>query len=162
MGRGPGAASLARVEMSRRPLAELPPPPPREWRFAPGPWAVAALLAGGCAYVALRDPSTNTTFPACPFKSFTGWDCPGCGMTRAAYSLMHLDVAGAANHNLLFVVALPLVLWMLADWFLRESSGRGLPTVRWPGWATIAVGAAVVAFGVLRNTAAFSWLDAVA
>lgn len=142
--------------------SDLPPPPRRTWRFSPGAWTVAALLAGGCVYVAVRDPNTHTTLPPCPFKAFTGWDCPGCGMTRATHALLHLDPVTAANHNLLFVIALPIVLWMLASWFLQESTGRGLPSVRWPVWATIAAGIGVVAFGVLRNLPAFSWLDAVA
>lgn len=148
--------------MSPRPLAELPPPPPRVWRFNANAWAVAGLLAGTCAYVALRDPNTHTTLPPCPFKAATGLDCPGCGMTRAAYSLMHLDVVGAANHNLIFVLALPFVLWMLASWFLKESTGRGLPAIPWPRWTPIVAGIGVLAFAVMRNLPAFSWLDAVA
>lgn len=124
--------------------------------------AAAALLAGSCAYVALRDPNTQATLPACPFREFTGWDCPGCGMTRAAHALMHFDLPAAASHNLLLIVTLPILAWMFIGWFLRGSTGRGLPNVRWPNWATVAIGVGVVAFGVLRNVPAFSWLDALA
>ena len=53
---------------------DLPPPPIRTWRFAPQPWIVAGLLAGSCAYVALRDPNVHATTGPCPFKAVTGWN----------------------------------------------------------------------------------------
>ncbi len=148
--------------MSQRPLAELPPPPRRVWTLKANTVIAGTAIAAGCIYVGLRDPNTHTTLPPCPFKAMTGWDCPGCGMTRAAYALMHLDPVAAASHNLLFVIAFPAVLWMLVSWLLRESSGRGLPTMRVPDWAIVGVGVAVLAFGVMRNLSAFSWLDAIA
>lgn len=54
--------------------------------------------------------------PACPFKTLTGLDCPGCGVTRAGYSITHGDILAAIDHNAL-VVAGPLiavVLWLVA------------------------------------------------
>ena len=32
----------------------------------------------------------NQFFPKCPFRLVTGWQCPGCGSTRALYQLLHL------------------------------------------------------------------------
>lgn len=43
----------------------------------------------------------------CPFKFFFGIPCPGCGMTRAAASLLRLDFAGAFHyHPLIFIMPL--------------------------------------------------------
>lgn len=35
----------------------------------------------------------------CPVRLVTGYPCPGCGITRAALSLLRLDFAGAATLN---------------------------------------------------------------
>jgi hypothetical protein len=52
--------------------------------------------------------------PLCPLKATTGWDCPGCGLTRSFIALAHLDVAKSwAYHRvgiaLFFVTAYQLV-----------------------------------------------------
>lgn len=36
----------------------------------------------------------------CVFLRFLGVPCPGCGMTRAAISLLKLDFAGAIKNNI--------------------------------------------------------------
>ncbi len=46
----------------------------------------------------------------CPVWAVVGIPCPACGMTRAAVSLMHLDLAGAWQmHPGIFV----LIVWAL-------------------------------------------------
>ena len=45
----------------------------------------------------------------CIFKFFTGIDCPGCGLTRAALSLLEGDLRAAAGYNVM-VFSLPLLL----------------------------------------------------
>lgn len=41
----------------------------------------------------------------CPIRYVTGIPCPGCGMSRAAFALLHLDFAGAfAAHPMVFVI----------------------------------------------------------
>ena len=43
----------------------------------------------------------------CPFKFFFGIPCPGCGMLRAAASLLRFDFAGAFHyHPLIFIMPL--------------------------------------------------------
>ena len=44
----------------------------------------------------------------CLFKYLTGIDCPGCGLTRAALSLLKGDVRAAAGYNVM-VFSLPLL-----------------------------------------------------
>lgn len=140
---------------------ELPPPPPRSSGLR-GKWqpiGLAAAIGAGCIYVALVDPNTSTTFPQCPFKAMTGWDCPGCGVTRAVYALLHVDIVGALSHNVAFVLALPFILWALVVWGAR-SVGRNLPMFTWRPWMTVAGSILVVAFAVVRNIPQFEWLAA--
>lgn len=52
----------------------------------------------------------------CPVQTLTGVQCPGCGMTRAAMSLLRLDFKGAAAHNLMVLPAAVYSLLMLWAW----------------------------------------------
>jgi len=47
----------------------------------------------------------------CPFYSFTGLYCPGCGSQRAISSLLHADFISAIKFNILLVACLPLLLY---------------------------------------------------
>jgi hypothetical protein len=161
----------------------MPPPPPppagdtglvgaeeadaATGRSAPGVswWKVGALGAaalGGCAYVALYDPNTSSAiYPACPFKVITGLDCPGCGITRALHALVTGNPGQALDQNLLFVVALPvLVLWAVRA--LRSSiTGRPTrPLLRWTPALTWALVGGIGAFWLIRNLpwSPFDWL----
>lgn len=41
-------------------------------------------------------------FYQCPIKFFTGFDCPGCGLTRAFSSVLILDFQSAFDYHPLF------------------------------------------------------------
>jgi hypothetical protein len=122
------------------------------------PLAVGGLLAAGAAYVGVVTPGEGRTIP-CPFHAATGLWCPGCGMTRGLHRLLRADVLGALSFN----VFLPLVMIGAAigwwSWLAARAWDR---PIRWParvgiGW-WFALGGAVVAYGVLRNTPAFDAL----
>ncbi|MBN8622456.1 MAG: DUF2752 domain-containing protein [Flavobacteriales bacterium] len=49
-------------------------------------------------------------FPSCPFKSLTGFDCPGCGSQRAIHEILHLNFKKAFKYNALLVLAIPYIL----------------------------------------------------
>lgn len=68
------------------------------------------LCAGSLILFALHkhSPEHVKWYPPCLFKKATGFDCPGCGGTRAVHNLLHGDVALAADHNLLLLLLLPL------------------------------------------------------
>ncbi len=51
----------------------------------------------------------------CPIKFISGISCPGCGMTRAAFSLLQLNFAAAFYYHPLF----PLVFIMGGGFVLR-------------------------------------------
>ncbi len=125
-----------------------------------GPFVLAGMVGAATIALRLRDPHDSGSWGYCPFKLLTGLDCPGCGSLRAVNDLTHGDVVAAASSNLLFVVAVPIVvvLWLL--WVRRSWTGqapRPLPkSAATALWATSLVVA--VAFTVLRNTPWGSWL----
>jgi hypothetical protein len=127
-------------------------------------WGLAGLAAAGCAYVAIVDPNTSSLYPQCPFKALTGYDCPGCGITRALHSFLHGNLLQAADHNLLAVlIAILAVGWLVVA---RVQRRRGRPTPRFSlsPRATIAIALVVLAFWVLRNLPMqpFHWLNSAA
>jgi hypothetical protein len=80
-------------------------------------WLQHSWWIAGIALVLLlhRFPPGHARFyPACPFHSMTGWNCPGCGSTRAFAALLHGDVIGALTFNpLLPLFALAaMIFWI--------------------------------------------------
>lgn len=51
------------------------------------PLAVMALMALLLCFIDPMNPPVP--LPRCPIKMFTGFDCPGCGSTRALHALLH-------------------------------------------------------------------------
>lgn len=113
-------------------------------------------LAGAVTVVALVDPHEPGRYPPCPFRAGTGLDCPGCGALRAVHALAHGDPVAAADHNLLLVLLLPLLVTAWLRWALPHLRGR--PSRPLPAWATTAVLVALAVFGVLRNLPIGGWL----
>ncbi|NCB91232.1 MAG: DUF2752 domain-containing protein [Clostridia bacterium] len=58
-----------------------------------------------------------TWFTGCPIRYFLGISCPGCGMTRAWLSILHLDFAHAFHCHPLFLLA-PFIAaaFVFDDW----------------------------------------------
>ena len=63
-------------------------------------------LAGFVGLLAARLlPLQRLPFMHCLFREYTGWPCPGCGLTRVAVRVAHGDIAGALDANPLGTVA---------------------------------------------------------
>jgi len=113
---GAGASAtqpaLPRTERSRA-RRMLPP-------VAAGLGVLAATM-----FIRTVDPHVPGVYPPCPTQALLGLDCPGCGGLRATYCLAHGDIAGALDHNLLFVVLVPVLIagwgvWMYTAWTGRQ------------------------------------------
>ncbi|HEX7617315.1 MAG TPA: DUF2752 domain-containing protein, partial [Verrucomicrobiae bacterium] len=63
-----------------------------------------AAFAGAGAVVYFFNPSTHGFYPICLFHALTGWNCPGCGGTRAVYALLHGHFLLALEDNALVVL----------------------------------------------------------
>jgi len=90
-------------------------------------------------------PERYAFYPQCPIHEWLGWQCPGCGMTRALACLFAGRMREAVEWNALSVV---LAGGGMAQGYFVLRWGR------WPavssGWVTVAC-AVVAAFGVGRN-----------
>jgi len=117
------------------------------------PAAIAACFAGVAGYVLVMNPTDNgaATPTTCLVKLTTGFDCPGCGGTRAFYYLMRGNLPAAARHHALAVFAAPFLVWLYVAWSVKLIWGRQLPTPRITA-KTVSIFLGVwVVFSVVRN-----------
>jgi Protein of unknown function (DUF2752) len=112
--------------------------------------AALAGLGAAATYLWALDPATDGVWPTCPSRLLLGVDCPGCGGLRGTHDLLHGDVLGALDHNILLPATLAVLAVLLAMWML-PLVGRPARTVRVPPWAMAAAGVVIAAFTVLRN-----------
>lgn len=100
------------------------------------------------------DARHSNLFPACPFFTLTHLYCPGCGSQRAISALLHADLLGAIDYNLMLVVSMPLILY--SAFISVTNVFRAKPVIQTIFYSPLFVRlflVAVVLFGVLRNLA---------
>ncbi len=132
-------------------ITQLPSPPAR--RLAPWVEPAGLLMAGlgACAYIAVVDPNHSSAYPQCPTKLLTGLDCPMCGATRAVHSLLRGDIVGAMDHNLLFVLLLPALVYTFVAWTSTRLGRPMKPIPMSSRWVAIPLAVVMIAFAVVRN-----------
>ena len=113
-------------------------------------WAVGVtLLAVGLSY-AVWVRLTGLAVP-CPFRTFTGWLCPGCGVTRLCLALLRWDWAAAWNANPVLLLTLPVLAALgarLAARYVREGGTDG---PKWESALLWAMTALLIVWGAARN-----------
>jgi hypothetical protein len=122
--------------------------------------AIVLVLAalGSGAVLFFFDPTKHGFYPICLFHSLTGWNCPGCGATRAAYQLLHGHLLRALHDNALFILTLA-ALAAQGAWLVTQKIRNRPVAFRVPPkvlWAFLVI---APAFTVLRNLPAFAWLS---
>lgn len=129
-------------------VGPLRPPLPHSLRAAGGFAGVGAMFVG--AYLA------GISVP-CPFLHFTGLQCPLCGSTRAAASLLRGDLHAAWDYNALLLVGIVVLgaflTLELVNWLALWRHGRRLVAVPKVSQDRIyvVVGVIAVVFAVVRN-----------
>ncbi len=80
-------------------------------------WAIILLIA----YFAL---GKNYLYSLCPVVAFTGFPCPGCGLTRAGFMLLRLDFAGAFQiHPFIYPIVFYIVLFSYNRYIKKRRMG---------------------------------------
>jgi hypothetical protein len=137
----------------------------RLWSRSPrwsAPLLMLVCFAGGVTYAIALNPTTSGAFdsPTCLIKMTTGFDCPGCGGTRAFWYLLHGDLPAAARSHLLAVFAAPFLVYMYIAWTVNQVTRVKMPYLRVSPKVISMFLAAWVVFTVARNLpwAPFTWL----
>jgi Protein of unknown function (DUF2752) len=116
-------------------------------------------LAAASGYLLLFEPGKNGFFLACPFRKLTGFTCPGCGSTRALHRLIHGDVVAAFQFNPLFVLALPLLLYVLLRYTNAAVRGKPINPNQLSAkyiWVLFVV---ILSFWIFRNTPFYPFIS---
>lgn len=108
------------------------------------------LFIAGAVLLYYVNPSETPLIP-CLFRSLTGLECAGCGLTRASHQVLHGNFEAAWNFNPLIFVTVPVISYLVFRFILREWFGKQLPTIQMPLWLYIALGIAIIMFTVVRN-----------
>ncbi len=117
------------------------------------PICCGAALVAGAGFLATHDPgAAGARYPGCLFHQSTGLWCPGCGLTRGTYQLLHGHLGAALSYNIFTPLALLAIALAWLGW-LRSSWDK--PAIRLPRDTTqfvaVVLPALLIAYGVLRN-----------
>lgn len=133
-------------------------PAASRWQRMVAPVGTIGALGAATLALHFRDPHVAGSWGFCPSAALGFW-CPGCGGLRAVNDLTNFQLADAASSNLLFILALPLIVFGLGRWVVDQW--RGTVRVTDPRtaqvMATVAI-ASLTAFTVLRNLPPLEWL----
>lgn len=106
--------------------------------------------AAAIGFFAQHDPYGETIFPPCILLSTVGIQCPGCGGTRAMYSLLQGDVAASLAMNPLVIAGyLALVIALIGVVVGRHGASKLAQNLYWLASA-VAIGATLWS-AVIRN-----------
>lgn len=85
-------------------------------------WIVAVLVVLALIiFFSFFDPTTFPFFPRCFFHALTGFECPGCGTSRALHSLVHGKIIAAFSYNPILFLAVPTLLILAFSQKARRS-----------------------------------------
>ena len=118
--------------------------------------ALGVLSASLLAFLLYCSVPAASWLPGCLFHRVTGFDCPGCGMTRATHAALHGRIGEAFRFNPVGMVLLPDAMIGLGLELAGWLRGKPLPIRfriggRW-AWGVLGV---LMAFWVFRNIPAW-------
>lgn len=120
---------------------------------------VTEVFAIGMVYIILHE-MTGLAIP-CPIKLITGKYCPGCGITRMLFALLHFDFQAAFLANRLLFFLLPvIIIYAVVKAAIFVVTGKNRQTLP-EQIAVVLITILTIAFWVMRNMEAFSFLQPV-
>lgn len=108
------------------------------------------ILTMGIFYFIIN-PNTFAFAPKCPFHSFTGLHCPGCGSQRAIHEILHGNIWTGLQHNFLILFAILIVSYKLYVSYVNNSSSQSNQNLLQHNAAPWLILALVLGFWILRN-----------
>lgn len=78
----------------------------------------------------------------CLFKVVTGWDCPGCGITRMLVSILHGNLYEAFHVNPVLFCLIPYILFRVV------TAAKKWKVLRITDYSCVVI---LLAWGIIRN-----------
>lgn len=96
----------------------------------------------------------------CVFEEITGFYCPGCGVTRMVFALLHGDIRQAIAYNSFVMVLMPfIIVFALNRYYCWLKNKKDYWMKRIPDWIWYLLIIFAILFGILRNMDTFSFLE---
>lgn len=111
---------------------------------------IILLVCSVILYLSWSINPSDVGFTFCGLNRAFGINCPGCGMTRAFHSIMHLDFMSAIKYNIFSPVLFLFFAVTIGHYVFRRLTGRVL-IKRIPEAPIITVAILMIIFGILRN-----------
>lgn len=113
--------------------------------------AIASVILAAMAVAAYTiDPADCRWAPKCAFHALTGWQCPGCGISRAAHAALHGRWAEALGYNWFFLISIPYAMAVAVVTAWPRLSVRRYVTHRYVAYTYVVL---FMAWWVVRNIA---------
>ena len=88
----------------------------------------------------------------CIFKKITGYDCPGCGVTRMVFAIIRLDFKKAFYYNPLVFIYLPFIIFFFGyNDYLYIYNKKDKVISKIPNYVWIILIIITILFGIIRN-----------
>jgi hypothetical protein len=100
----------------------------------------------------------NGNLPKCLFHELTNLYCPGCGVQRSFHALLNGHILRAIDHNLMFILFLPMIIYFLIAFVLDKKYPPS--SFIYSKKFSLSILIFVMSFWVLRNipVVPFAWL----
>ncbi len=110
---------------------------------------VGAVFGAGILYIV--NPSNVEFLPKCPLLQYSGYACPGCGMTRGFHALFHGDLLAALDFNALILLWAGIFAYFAASLVSFAIRGKSFSLRYFSPPILLALLVLLIVFGVVRN-----------
>ncbi|MBP8758163.1 MAG: DUF2752 domain-containing protein [Prevotella sp.] len=85
---------------------------------------IIIILAVVALSLYFLNPCSYWFMPKCPFKLITGLSCPGCGIQRFIYALLHGYWHEAIAYNYYLAYSLPYASLFVIAWIMPQGNAK--------------------------------------
>lgn len=117
--------------------------------------SIVILLISVLSLYLFLNPSEYDLFPKCPFYSFTGIYCAGCGSQRAIHQIVNGNIITGIQHNYLLVLVFGVLSYKTIIYFLNKIYTKTFSDIFHKPIATKIILILVLLFWMLRNIRVF-------
>jgi len=112
---------------------------------------VLGLIIVSSVALYLFNPENSIFYAPCPFKTLTGFYCPGCGSLRALHQMLHGHLLSALRLNPFMVLSLPILGYSFFSNLALSIRGRPFPRILVSAiWIWLLL-IAILLFWIVRN-----------
>ncbi len=120
--------------------------------FLRGLWAAFGILILITLAITLRQTGGLGWIPGCLFREMSGYQCPGCGMTRSTTAALNGDIREAVRLNVIGMIILPItMLWISLKVIAWVKGTEPQTSGKAQIWAAGCLGMILIAWGFIRN-----------